>query len=66
MDSRKLFYLMELRRELVERNMKKLKARYDREFLRYDLTMALLGNRETALNSFLRHIISRFLKIFIR
>lgn len=66
MDSRKLFYLMELRRELVERNMKKLRARYDREFLRYDLTMTLLGNRKTALNSFLRHIISRFLKIFVR
>lgn len=66
MDSRKLFYLLELRSELVSRGMKKLKAGYDREFLRYDLTLALLGNKKTAWTSFCRHIISRFLKIFVR
>lgn len=66
MDSRKLFYLTELRAELVSRGMKKLKAGYDREFLRYDLTMALLGNKKTPWTSFCRHVISRFLKIFVR
>lgn len=66
MDSRKLFYLMELRAELIQLGKSKLKARYDREFLRYDLMMALFNNRKTAWSSFCRHIISRFLKIFVR
>lgn len=66
MDSRKRFYLLELRPELVSRGMKKLKARYDREFLRYDLVMALFDNKRTPWSSFCRHVISRFLKIFVR
>ena len=66
MDSRKRFYLLELRPELVSRGMKKLHARYDREFLRYDLVMALFDNKRTHWSSFCRHVISRFLKIFVR
>lgn len=66
MDSRKLFYLHELRSELTKRGMKKLRAKYDREFLRYDLLMALFDNKKTWWSSVCRHLISRFLKVFVR
>lgn len=63
MESRKLFFICELRNYLKELGEEKQICKYEREFLLFDFVMFAFKNKKTAWTSFWKHVVSRILKM---
>lgn len=63
MESRKLFFICELRNYLKELDEKKQIRKYEREFLLFDFVMFAFKNKKTGWTSFWKHMVSRILKM---
>lgn len=63
MESRKLFFIHELRKYLSDIGETKQIRKYEREFLTFDFVMFLFKNKKNPWASFWKHIFSRILKI---
>ncbi|MCR5183301.1 MAG: glycosyltransferase [Opitutales bacterium] len=63
METRKMFFIRELRKYLQELGEQKQIRKYEREFLLFDFCIHVLKNRKNAWTSLVRHLFSRFLKI---
>lgn len=65
-ETRRLFFLLEWRDYLLELGLPEEAKRRERDFLIFDFLRLVFKNRRTAAASLFRHILSRFLKAFLR
>ena len=63
MESRKLFFICELRNYLKELGEEKQICKYEREFLLFDFVMFAFKNKKNVWTSFWKHVVSRILKM---
>lgn len=65
-ETRKLFFLLEWRDYLLELGLPEEAKRRERDFLIFDFLRLVFKNKRTATARIFRHILSRFLKAFLR